>query len=148
MWAWAENQETVGISPEMFEEFVFHYQLSILKLFGLNNYGCCEPLDNRFHIIKNIPRLRKVTVSPWANLEKMVDMAGKNYCLCIKPHPVDLAASKIDKELIRKKMNTIFKTARNCHVEVLMQDTHTIGNNPDNVIDWVKIAKEEAGRIV
>jgi hypothetical protein len=31
-------------------------------------------------------------------------------------------------------------------MEVLMQDNHTIGGNPQNVIDWVRIAREEAER--
>ena len=30
-----------------------------------------------------------------------------------------------------------------CNVEVIMKDNHTMGNNPDNVINRVKIAKKE-----
>jgi hypothetical protein len=47
MWGFGESQETVGISPKMFDEFVFPYQLALLERFGLNCYGCCEPLDKR-----------------------------------------------------------------------------------------------------
>ena len=54
MWGFCESQETVGVSPKMFEEFVFAYQLPILDRFGLNIYGCCEPLDRRFDIVKRI----------------------------------------------------------------------------------------------
>ncbi|MDP7287961.1 MAG: hypothetical protein QGH94_08205, partial [Phycisphaerae bacterium] len=59
MWGFCESQETVGVSPEMFEEFVFPYQMPILERFGLNCYGCCEPLDNRWHVVKRFPRLRR-----------------------------------------------------------------------------------------
>jgi hypothetical protein len=34
-----------------------------------------------------------------------------------------------------------------CNVEILMKDNHTIGNNPQNVVRWVQIAKEEAERV-
>jgi hypothetical protein len=35
MWGFAESQETSGISPKMFAEFVFPYQLPILARFGI-----------------------------------------------------------------------------------------------------------------
>ena len=41
----------------------------------------------------------------------------------------------------------IFKTTRNCRVEVIMKDTHTIGNDPQRVVRWVQIAREEAERL-
>ncbi|MEE9603214.1 MAG: hypothetical protein V3V75_07910, partial [Thermoguttaceae bacterium] len=69
MWGFCESQETVGVSPELFEEFVFPYQAPIMQRFGLNCYGCCEPLHTRWHLIKKMPKLRRVSVSPWADLE-------------------------------------------------------------------------------
>jgi len=52
MWGFGESQETSGISPQMFSEFVFQYQLPILSRFGLNCYGCCEALNTRWEFIK------------------------------------------------------------------------------------------------
>jgi hypothetical protein len=144
LWGFAESQETVGVSPAMFAEFIFPYQASILERFGLNSYGCCEPLEARWHIIKNIPRLRKVTVSPFADIEKMADYLEDNYCCCLKPHPADLAKSEMDEDAVRKKLRHAFEVTRDCRVEVLMQDNHTIGNNPMNVVNWVRIAREES----
>lgn len=40
MWGWFESQETVGVSPALFEEFVFRYQLPVMEKFGLISYGC------------------------------------------------------------------------------------------------------------
>jgi len=147
LWNYSESQETIGVSPKMFEEFVFPYQLRIQEKFGLNSYGCCEPLDKRWEIIRNIPRLRKVSVSAWANLEDMANNLEDKYCYCLKPNPADLAISRLNKEKIRKELRNAFKITKNCRVEVLMQDNHTIGKNPQNVIDWVGIAKEEAENI-
>jgi hypothetical protein len=64
LWVLMESQETVGVGPELFEEFVFPYQLSIGERFGKTYYGCCEPLNNRWDIVKRIPNLARVAVSP------------------------------------------------------------------------------------
>jgi hypothetical protein len=64
MWGFCESQETVGVSPRMFAEFIFPYQLPIIEKFGLNCYGCCEPLNRRWPVVKQIPRLRRVSMSP------------------------------------------------------------------------------------
>jgi hypothetical protein len=147
MWGFAESQETVGVSPRMFAEFVFPYQLPILERFGLNCYGCCEPLDARWHIVEKTPRLRRVSVSAWANLEKMAEKLGDRYIFSWKPSPADLAMPTIDEDKLREGLRRTFQLTRNCRVEVLMKDNHTIGNNPQNVICWCQIAREEAERV-
>lgn len=73
MWGFCVSQEAVGVSPELFAEFVLPYQLSILQRFGLNCCGCCEGLDQRRDTIRQIPNLRRVSVSHWANEEKMAE---------------------------------------------------------------------------
>ena len=86
-------------------------------------------------MIKNIPRLRKVTVSPWADRELMADYLGDSYCYCWKPNPAYLAVKELDQEKIRKDIRETFQITGDCRVEVLMQDNHTIGNNPNNIMD-------------
>lgn len=147
MWGFAESQETSQVSPEMFEEFVFQYQLPLLERFGMNCYGCCEALDKRWHIVKNAPRLRRISVSPWANLETMAGYLGKNYIFSMKPNPADIAVSHIDEDYIRKKLRNSLQIARNNVVEIIMKDNNTIGHNPNNVIRWCKIAREEIERL-
>jgi hypothetical protein len=141
LWGFAESQETHGVSPEMFADFIFPYQLSILKRFGLNCYGCCEPLDARWTIIKEIPRLRRVSVSPWADKQKMADYLQDKYIYSLKPNPADLAVSVIDKEKIAHDLRTSLEITRGCKVEIIMKDNHTLGGNPQNIVDWVKLAR-------
>lgn len=147
MWGFCESQETTQISPDMFEEFIFPYQLPIMERFGLNCYGCCEPLDKRWHVVKKFPKLRRISVSPWANLKTMAELLEGNYIYSMKPNPADLALSKIDEEYIRKNIREALRTTRGCRVEVIMKDNHTIGKNPDNIIRWCKIVREEADSI-
>lgn len=144
MWGFAESQETSTWSPEMFAEFIFPYQMPILDRFGLNCYGCCEPLDKRWDSIVKIPYLRRVSVSPWAENAAMAEKLGNRYIFSLKPNPSYLAVSHIDEEFIRSDLKKTLKILRNCRVEIIMKDNHTLGNNPDNVIRWCRIAREEA----
>jgi len=52
MWGHCESQITVGVSPDMFNEFIFPYQKEIMEKFGLCCYGCCEPMNDRFETVK------------------------------------------------------------------------------------------------
>ena len=143
MWGFAESQETTVWSPDMFEEFVFPYQYPILGRFGLNCYGCCEPLEKRWSDVSRIPRLRRVSVSPWASLEDMAEKLGNQYILSYKPNPAVLAMPVADEDQIRQNIRRALNITKDCRVEIIMKDNHTIGNNPENVITWCRIAKEE-----
>jgi hypothetical protein len=146
MWGFAESQETVGVSPQMFSEFVLPYQLPLLQRFGLNCYGCCEPLDSRWAAVKQVPNLRRVSVSAWANLERMARLLEDRYVLSLKPNPADLARPLLDEPAIRKQLRRSMEIARGCRVEIIMKDNHTLGGNPQNAVRWVQIAKQEAER--
>jgi hypothetical protein len=147
MWGFAESQETVGVSPRMFAEFIFPYQLPILERFGLNCYGCCEPLDKRWHIVEKFPRLRRISVSPWANIAFMAERLSDRYIFSMKPSPTDLAMPTFDEEAIRTMLRQALKVTRNCRVEVIMKDNNTICHEPRRVIRWVQIAQEEAAAV-
>ena len=136
MWGFAESQETVGVSAAMFAEFVFPYQLPILERFGLNCYGCCEPLDKRWHIVEKIPRLRRVSVSAWASIPAMAEMLGGRFIFSWKPNPAYLAMESFDEDLIRNELRDAMRICRahGCSMEVIMKDCHTIRNDPRRVV--------------
>jgi hypothetical protein len=148
MWGFTESQETVNVSPEMYEEFIFPYEKPIMDRFGLTCYGCCEPLQSRWHIVKRHHTLRRVSCSPWADIEKMAEYLEDKYIFSMKPNPASLAVPVIGRESIRKELRGAFEITKGCVVEVIMKDNHTIGKRPENVVDWCRIAKEEAERYV
>jgi hypothetical protein len=144
MWGFAESQETVGVSPELYNEFIFPYQKTILDRFGLNCYGCCEPLDKRWHYVKNFPRLRRVSVSPWADVKQMAEFLQADYIYSLKPSPVPLAQPNLAEPAVREELRRNLRATRDCRVEVIMKDNHTLGGNPENAVQWVRMAQEEA----
>jgi len=143
MWALAESQAVIGISPEMFAEFIFPYQKTILERFGFACYGCCEPMDDRFDIVRQLSNLRRVSVSAWANRSLMAEKLGHKYIYSLKPNPALLAQAVMDEELVRKDVRAGLRTARDNCLELIMKDNHTIGRNPQNVTRWVGIVQEE-----
>jgi hypothetical protein len=141
-WGFAESQETVGVSPTMFREFIFPYQLPLLEKFGLNCYGCCEPVDKRLEYILSIPNLRRLSVSPWADQKLLADKLGINYIFSRKPNP-SLICVSFDEEVIRKDIRETLEIAGGGVLEIIMKDTHTVQGQPWRISRWVEIVREE-----
>jgi hypothetical protein len=147
LWCLAESQETVGVSPKMFAEFILPYQIPIVNRFGLSCYGCCEPLDKRWKYVKEIQNLRRVSVSPWSDRALMAANLEDRYVYSMKPNPAALAMDTFNEDQIRQQLRSDLEATRGCRVEVILKDLHTIRNDPNRVIRWVQIAREEADRI-
>jgi hypothetical protein len=146
-WGTGESQESVGVSPKMYAEFIFPYELPLLQRFGLVCYGCCEPVDKRWHVIKQIPNLRRVSVSAWADWARTAEMLGDQYIYSMKPSPAPLAIPSFDEEAARADLRRGLEVTRGCHVEIIMKDNHTINNDPRRLIRWVQMAREEVDKL-
>ncbi len=144
LWVLGESQETVGVSPRMFSEFIWPYQRVVLARFGLACYGCCEAIDSRWKVIRELPNLRRVSISPWANREKMADALQDRYIYSLKPNPADLAMESFDLERVRSELRRDLEVTSGCRVEVVMKDNHTIRRDPRRILEWVRMAREES----
>jgi hypothetical protein len=142
LWGLSESQETVGISPKMFEEFIFPYQLPVISRFGLSYYGCCEPIHNRWHVVKRIPNLRRVSISPWCDQEKMAAELGRDYIFCRKPNPAMISTGRFDEDTIRDDLRTTLRIVGSAPLELVMKDVHTLNNEPLRLGRWVDLARE------
>ena len=146
LWCLSESQETVGVGPEMFQEFIFPYQKSIVERFGLSYYGCCEPVNNRWHVVKQINNLRKVSVSPWCDEAFMARELGSRYVYCRKPNPTQVSTDRFDENAIREDLATTIRHTRQhgCILELVMKDVHTVQRQPERLARWVQLARETA----
>ncbi len=143
MWGLAESQVTAGVSPQLFEEFIFPYHKRLMERFGLTCYACCEPMDFRFDIVKAVKNLRRVSVSPWANPALLSEKLGADYIYSYKPSPTPLSVSVLDEEQARRDICNILRMTKDNRTEIIMKDNHTLGNNPANLLNWVRIVREE-----
>jgi hypothetical protein len=144
MWGFTESQETVGVSPRMYEEFIYPCEKPIMDRFGLTCYGCCEPVDTCWNVVRRHNKLRRVSCSAWTNLEKMAGFLQDDYILSLKPPPSSLAVASPDWKAIRDYLSLAVEVAGGGCLEIIMKDNHTLGNRPENAVEWVRIAKEAA----
>lgn len=143
LWVLSESQETVGVGPEQFEEFVFPYQKAITDAYGKVYYGCCEPVHSRIHILKKMKNLARVSVSPWADEEIMARELGRDLVFSRKPNPTLVSTEVFDEDAIRADLRRTLGIARGCRLEIILKDIHTTCGDATRIPRWVRIAREE-----
>jgi uroporphyrinogen-III decarboxylase len=145
LWCLSESQETVGVGPEQFAEFIFPYQKDLADRFGKCYYGCCEPVHNRWHVLKGLENLARVSVSPWCDQAFMAEACGESIVFSRKPSPTLVSTGTFDEEAIREDLRETLRHAGNCRLEIVMKDVHTLNEEPDRLPRWVAMAREECG---
>jgi hypothetical protein len=146
MWGCSNAQIFAEISPEMHWEFSLEHDLRWLRRWGLTYYGCCEPLDLKMDIVRRIPNLRKVSVTPWCDTERIVREVQGDFVMSRKPNPAILAEDDWCPERARRDIRAFLEKARGGHVELIMKDISTVRYHPERLWEWEKIAMEEAKR--
>jgi len=144
MWGCSNAQIFSEVSPDMQWEFAIQHDLRWLRRWGLNYYGCCEPLDLKADILKHIPNLRKVSVTPWCKTERAVELIGPHWIMSRKPNPAILAEDDWHPERARQDLRDFLEKSRGCHVELIMKDISTVRRQPQRLWEWARIAMEEA----
>lgn len=145
LWGFATAQIFSEVSPAMHEEFALSHERDYLDLFGLNCYGCCEPLHGKLEaIFRGVPRLRRLSVSPWADVRACADGLGRRCIFSWKPNPAALAGDHCDSDRLRQGLRDFCRQTRHNVVEIIMKDTHTVRQQPQRMWDWVRIAREVA----
>jgi hypothetical protein len=132
LWLNMNSQETVGISPEMFGEFVFPYYQNLAKEFGLVYYGCCEPVHNIWEdYISKLPGLRKVSISPWCNEEIMGEYLRKSSVIYSrKPSPNFVGVEgSFDTNAFSDHIAKTLKAAKGCELEIIFRDIYTLSGD-------------------
>ena len=139
MWFRGMAQLFSCISPEMFKEFELDYIKPIAERCAYTYYGCCEPLHDRIDVLKSIKNLRKIGVSPWADIYSSAEQIGSNYVYSRKPNPA-FVASKTDPDTVRKETEEAVKACIkfNCPADFVLKDITTISGNPENLAIWAE----------
>ena len=142
IWGASAAQIFAVVSEQMHKEFGIDYEKLWLEKFGLSYYGCCEPLDKKVDILRDISTLRKISISPWADLEQAIYNIGNGYVISLKPSPAIFANEIWDPGLVRDDLDKKLKIAKGHNVEVIMKDISTVKHSPERLWEWVSIASE------
>jgi len=143
IWFRCMAQMFSDVSPATWKEFELDYLMPLAKECGLVYYGCCEALERKIDLLRAIPNLRKVGVSPQANPESCAEQLKGDYTYAYKPNPAHVATT-LDKDTVRKEITRVINTctANNCAYEFVLKDISTVGYKPQNLIDWTKTVME------
>jgi hypothetical protein len=124
-------------SPTMQDEFDLQYMRSQMEKCAFSYYGCCEPLDKFIPFLKKIPNMRKIGVSPWANIRSSAEQIGSNYVFARKPNPANVAGHFNQAAVEKETVEIIEACIENkCPYEFVLKDISTVNNCPENIINW------------
>jgi hypothetical protein len=142
-WTMGMAQIFSTVSPAMHDEFEIDYLIPVFQRFGLVYYGCCEPLHDRIDIIRRLPHVRKISCSPWCDVERAAAQIGSDYVLSRKPAPSFLAADRVDWQLVRDDLQ---RTRDICAryatpLEYILKDVSTVRYEPQRLTTWHELAQ-------
>lgn len=141
LWARAATQIfTDAVSPAMHEEFAIRYEKRLLEHFGLSCYGCCEPLHNKMNVVRTIGNLRRVSMSPWVDIDKAAEEVGCDYVYTHKPNPTIVSMEQWQPELAEADLRHALERTRDNVLEINLQDLHTVRGEPRRLTEWTRLA--------
>jgi len=144
LWFFTHAQEFEGVGPDQHEEFLLNYQLPIMELFGLVNYGCCETLDNKIDLLRKIPNLRRILSGPRADLKRTAEQVGRDYCISWRPNPASMVSQGFDPDNVRKQIRQALQDSKGCNVEIVLKELLTVEGDLSRLFKWAEIARQEA----
>ena len=140
LWAYAESQEFISVSPEMTKEFAIDYESRLLSKFGLSAYGCCDNLEQKVPDVLNIPNIRRISVSPWADAASMRDQIGMRAIFSCKPNP-SYVSNGWDEDFMHDYTTKLLRDGKDTAFEIILKDTHTLQNDPSRLRKWTDMCR-------
>jgi len=142
LWTYGMAQIFAAVSLAMHQEFELDYAARWYSRFGLVYYGCCEPLHTKVGIIRKVPHVRKISMSPWVNVEQGAEQIGPDYVFSRKPSPALLAGDTWEPDAVERDLrDTLERCNRHgCPVEFILKDISTVRYQPQRLWEWVDVA--------
>lgn len=142
IWGFTHAQEFEGVSPAQHKEFLLDYQMPIMKKYGLTSYGCCETLDRKIDMLREIPNLRRICLGPMSDVAYCAEQIGKDYIMSWRPNPA-LVGMGYTIEKCRTAVQDGIKASNGGFIEIMLKEMMTIENDPQRVIDFTDMAMAE-----
>jgi hypothetical protein len=126
----------------MHKEFELAYAHDWYARFGLVYYGCCEPLHKKIDIIREIPNLRKISMSPWVDQEEGAEQIGLDFVFSRKPSPAFVAFDGWSPEAVAQDLRETIEVCRRhgSPLELILKDISTVRYQPQRLWEWADIA--------
>ena len=142
LWVFMAAQEYALIGPAMHDEFLLQYQKPIMEKFGLAAYGCCEDLTQKIDMLRQVRNLRRIAVSPMADVRSCAEQIGTDYVISWRPSPADMVGYGFEPERVRRITHEAMEVCRGLHVDITLKDAQTVQNDPSRLPRWVEITRQ------
>lgn len=146
LWVFCAAQEMAQVSPAMHDEFILEYQRPIIGKFGLVAYGCCEDLTHKIDHLRKIPNLRRIAVTPVADVARCAEQIRDDYVFSWRPNPSQMICCGFNPDLVRKVVTDALEAAKGCHVDITLKDVQTVQHRPANLTEWTALVRGLAER--
>ena len=140
LWCFLAAQEYAWVGPRMHEEFLLRYQMDIMKNFGLVAYGCCEDLTKKLDMLKRVPRMRRIAITPQADVRASAENLKRDYVLSWRPNPSLMICNGFDPPKVKAILTDGMEAAKGCNIEIFLKDVQTIGHRFEDLKEWTRIA--------
>jgi len=142
LWTFVAAQEFTLISPAMHYEFLLQYQIPIMARFGLSAYGCCEDLTEKIDMLRKVPNLRRIAVTPVANVRRSAEQIRTDYIFSYRPNPAEMMCCGFESEHVRQVIAKALEDSKGCFVDITLKDVQTVEGQPERMKEWVRIVRE------
>ncbi len=132
------------VSPDMHDEFGFEYDKQIVPMFKYMNVGCCEVLDKKIDLVKQIPNVRKVSVSEWCDVKNAAIQLKDDYVYSYRAAGVHFVPDEWDRAAAEKELRTVLSACKenNCLVEIVLNIGGSIGKNAEQKVrEWSQLTR-------
>lgn len=145
-WAFGLAQLFTSVSPAVTDEFEVPYMKRLFPYFGNIYYGCCDRLDDRIDIVLKMPKIRKLSCSPWSSPEVFASKLPKNIVMSAKPNPALFSASPFSADAVKADLHKTMSAAKRygCNLEFIYKDVSTVKYRPQNLWETARLAVEAA----
>ena len=145
-WSFGMAQMFTTVSPKMHEAYEIDLVKPLYDRFGLMYYGCCEPLHHKIGIIRKLSNVRKISVSPWADIDIAADSIGRDYVFSSKINPAFIAVDFSRDAIAGQVEHVLEATRRNgTPAELILKDVSTVQYDISRLERWCELVMSIIG---
>ena len=115
---------------------------------GLVYYGCCEALHPIWEYVKQVPNIKKVSISAWCDVRFMGDaLRGSKIVFSRKPDPHFIGVDvELDEAAWSAYIKETLEATRGVFTEFIFRDVYTVHGNINKMKRAVELAKREIAK--
>jgi len=145
-YGYLESQESAGISPAMFDEFVMPCLAPLAAKFKCLMFGCCEAVHHLMPSLLRLHGLRKVSVTPWCDLRVLTSTCPTDIIWCRKPVPLLLCDDTFSATAMRSHLQETLDVGKGYFIEFVYRDTDRLtGAMASRVAETCAMIREMTG---